>query len=996
MHAWESAGRMDACDGRMYLSSLAFRCLPVALALAWSIPALAADLWMEDFESYTVGTGIDGTGNLGDYPGSVSKWSLDVSGATLDDAADYVKTVSGVGLECRDMSGFAVWESESIDISGYAGVGFSLNATEDGDHEGTDYINVEYSIGGGDWTLITNWNSRGDATHTLKGDLPDDGDWVAETVTKSGLSGSSLKIRVTFANGADDERFQLDDIFVTGTPELPAPVIGAASATNSTSFTAEWTSVPQATGYLVDVATNDAFTPSGSDVIAEGFEGTWPPAGWTQNSVDQSSTYAHDGTLSAQLGAAADYLITPEAALPGTLTFWSYTTPSDPSIVVELAGQVGGPWSEVAESPFSGDTEQWNERSVDLSSYSDVYIRFTKSGTGTLYVDGVNISDLGSGDFVPGYESRPVAGSGTTSTSVTGLTMNTTYYYRVRATNATHVSINSDTSTVQTLDLQAPTALASTWTNAMAFTSAWTSVDGAAGYYLDVATNSAFKPSTSGDVLISEMCDPANGFATNRFLEIYNAGGTAVDLAGWSLVAIGNALDIFTWELSGKIGPGEALVCGDDAASTVGFTPDFEAAGWSENNSTWNGGTNDGARLLDAASNLVDLAYTDDDSGDETVYRNPGIATARTSYVEAEWTDETADYATDGTPGVHTCNFPDWTSGDFVAGYESLDVGNVTEYAVTGLVAFSTYHYRVRAYYGASVSDNSNTQSVETVAYPEPENHVTGFVAGPPTHRTIVLSWTDATGENLPDRYLIRGSTVGQDSIPDPVDGNNVANDSDWSDGTYAQKVNTGEEKLSVTDLDAGTSYHFKIYPAANADYPTKVDYKTNSIVPAASVTTLVAPYEDFEDVSQGSYLDGALTLGSGDWLFNDALLGFSASDKRNDQQSLRIKEGGSVEFDKSGSAGILTFRQAAFGTDGGCRFEVYRSTDEGASWIQVGSEINCGAALSEESFTINKSGNMRLMITNTVMSVDHRINIDDLAITDYTAPPRGALFKFR
>src|SRR5206468_2099534 len=44
--------------------------------------------------------------------------------------------------------------------------------------------------------------------------------------------------------------------------------------------------------------------------------------------------------------------------------------------------------------------------------------------------------------------------------------------------------------------------------------------------------------------------------------------------------------------------------------------------------------------------------------------------------------------------------------------YQSLDVGNVTSYPVTGLSASTTYYYRVRAYNGCATSSNSSSKSV--------------------------------------------------------------------------------------------------------------------------------------------------------------------------------------------------------------------------------------------------------------------------------------------
>jgi len=51
---------------------------------------------------------------------------------------------------------------------------------------------------------------------------------------------------------------------------------------------------------------------------------------------------------------------------------------------------------------------------------------------------------------------------------------------------------------------------------------------------------------------------------------------------------------------------------------------------------------------------------------------------------------------------------------NYVAGYQDLDVGNVTSKNVTGLAARTIYYYRVRAYNGNGTSPNSNVIQVKT------------------------------------------------------------------------------------------------------------------------------------------------------------------------------------------------------------------------------------------------------------------------------------------
>lgn len=54
--------------------------------------------------------------------------------------------------------------------------------------------------------------------------------------------------------------------------------------------------------------------------------------------------------------------------------------------------------------------------------------------------------------------------------------------------------------------------------------------------------------------------------------------------------------------------------------------------------------------------------------------------------------------------------------GSFVAGYQNLDVGAVTSWAVSGLAASTTYYWRVRAYNGAGASASSAPATTITKA----------------------------------------------------------------------------------------------------------------------------------------------------------------------------------------------------------------------------------------------------------------------------------------
>lgn len=113
----------------------------------------------------------------------------------------------------------------------------------------------------------------------------------------------------------------------------------------------------------------------------------------------------------------------------------------------------------------------------------------------------------------------------------------------------------------------------------------------------------------------------------------------------------------------------------------------------------------------------------------------------------------------------------------------------------------------------------------------EPTNHVTDFAAISNSYSSVDFTWTDAVGDVLPDKYVIKGSTVGFDDIVDPVD------ETPENEGGLVKIVDYGSEAAVINSLTENTSYYFKIYPYSTIG-SIIYDYKLDGVVPQVSVTT--------------------------------------------------------------------------------------------------------------------------------------------------------------
>ncbi|RSK48017.1 hydrolase [Hymenobacter rigui] len=159
----------------------------------------------------------------------------------------------------------------------------------------------------------------------------------------------------------------------------------------------------------------------------------------------------------------------------------------------------------------------------------------------------------------------------------------------------------------------------------------------------------------------------------------------------------------------------------------------------------------------------------------------------------------------------------------------------------------------------------------------------------------------------------------------------------------------------------------------------------------AADVSSAGFP-EGFETGTKTAYTTGSVTLGSGSWTLNDALLAGTTADPKTGAQSARVRNSGSLtmNFNATTGAGIVTVQHAVYGTDGSSTWELWVSQNSGSSYVKVGSTITSSSAtLSTASFTVNLTGNIRLQIRKTD-GTTNRVNFDNITMEQYSGGGTG------
>jgi len=201
----------------------------------------------------------------------------------------------------------------------------------------------------------------------------------------------------------------------------------------------------------------------------------------------------------------------------------------------------------------------------------------------------------------------------------------------------------------------------------------------------------------------------------------------------------------------------------------------------------------------------------------------------------------------DGTSNPNTAT---WTNLDYTqstGNYEWTfsEVIDLTSYAMNNVYVAFLYTSTNSA---SAIWEVDDVLIESDVVNPEPSNYPTNFSADE-MGSSILLSWTDAFGPQLPEAYIVFAST--NSTLPIPEDGVAIANDPDLSNGSGTMNVDYGVGEFTFEGFAPSTTYYFSIYSYTNSG--SDIDYKNDGTAPTANATTsntvaVTIEEENFDD----------------------------------------------------------------------------------------------------------------------------------------------------
>ena len=154
-------------------------------------------------------------------------------------------------------------------------------------------------------------------------------------------------------------------------------------------------------------------------------------------------------------------------------------------------------------------------------------------------------------------------------------------------------------------------------------------------------------------------------------------------------------------------------------------------------------------------------------------------------------------------------------------------------------------------------------------------------------------------------------------------------------------------------------------------------------VIVDSSSTPIQSPAtEIFESGIKDDYTTSTITLSTGKWSFNNAVIGNTAADHKNGAKSARIRESGklTMNFDIVNGVYRVAVSSAVYNSDGPSSWQLWVSYNGGASYVQAGNTIvTSGIALQSDTIIVNAVGKARFSIRK-ISGGANQLNIDDIS----------------
>lgn len=336
--------------------------------------------------------------------------------------------------------------------------------------------------------------------------------------------------------------------------------------------------------------------------------------------------------------------------------------------------------------------------------------------------------------MLPGYSALNVGNVNTYT--VSGLSIGTTYYYRVRGANACGLGTYSGVITVNTIPVPSvPSVSPGNNPVCQGFTANWSTVSFATSYLLTVATDNNFTNIVSGYTALNTgnvSSYLVTGLAPNTsyYYRVQAANSCGTSTA--SLTATGNTAPL----------PGIAILNSGTNPQCTSFDIAWSAA---QNANTYSLDVANDSMFINILSgynnlnvgNMLSASITGLNAGNNYYVRVRGVNTCGNGVNSVFESGSTlpvpAIPLASGATNVSCTNFDaNWSAAgnttqyrldvatdngftSLVSGYNNLNVGNVTSYQVSGLNNGTAYYYRVKGENTCTVSAASGTVSQVTI-----------------------------------------------------------------------------------------------------------------------------------------------------------------------------------------------------------------------------------------------------------------------------------------